>query len=104
MVLLEAALVIGLVSAAVYAGVRLLMRMTDSRPAAVGQGQWRVTHYDHRGATKVVLQKVTPAGTHVLDEHLIETIPVDAVDYDERFMTAMNTARQRQAVFEAEEG
>jgi hypothetical protein len=49
------------------------------------------------------VQKITPAGTHVLDEHLIAEIPVNDPDYDELFMTAMATARQRKAIFESEE-
>ena len=51
----------------------------------------------------MVVQKVTPASRLVLDEHVIAEIPVSDPDYDELFMTAMATARQRKAIFETEE-
>jgi hypothetical protein len=52
----------------------------------------------------VALQKVSPSGTDVLDEHVVATIRVDDPRYDERFLAAMATARERQALFEAEDG
>src|SRR5262245_20030205 len=79
----------------------LLSRQSQGQPA-IGTGHWRTTHYDVHGHTRVVVQKVAPAGTDVLDEHVIAEIPVGDPDYDELFMTAMATARQRQAIFEAE--
>ena len=39
------------------------------------------------GHTKVVVQKVTPTGTHVLDEHVIAEVLVRDPDYDEPFET-----------------
>ena len=49
------------------------------------------------------MHKVSTGGAHVLDEHVIAEIAVNDPDYDELFMTAMATARQRKAIFETEE-
>ena len=57
-----------------------------------------------RGVTRVVVRKVSPNGTNILDEHEVAEIPTGAPDYDTRFMTAMATARERVALFEAEQG
>jgi hypothetical protein len=40
----------------------------------------------------------------VLDEHVIATVRSDDPEYDDKFLVAMNAARQRQALFEAEDG
>jgi hypothetical protein len=48
--------------------------------------------------------KVSAGGAQVLDEHLVARIPTADPDYDAKFMTAMAAARERQALFEAEEG
>jgi hypothetical protein len=66
-------------------------------------GKWRATHYDVKGATRVVLQKTSPGGANLLDEHLIATINLDDPDYETKFMTAMATARERRSIFETEE-
>jgi hypothetical protein len=96
--------VVGIVCVLLYVVVRaLLSSQRQARHPALNAGRWRTTHYDVGGHTKVVVHKVTPAGTHVLDEHVIAEIPVSDPDYDELFMTAMATARQRQAIFETEE-
>jgi hypothetical protein len=102
MVLLEAALVIGLVWAIVHGTIRLL---ADPRgaPSSTAPSRWRPAHYDVRGETRVVLQKVSERDGKVLDEHIIATVPVDDPEYDARFLTAMATARERRALFEAEE-
>ena len=50
----------------------------------------------------MVLQKISSSGV-VLDEHVVATVPVDDPDYDAKFLTAMNTARERRALFEAEQ-
>jgi hypothetical protein len=39
----------------------------------------------------------------VVDEHAIASIPVDDPEYDAKFLTAMSIARERRALFEAEE-
>ena len=97
-------LVVGIVCVLLYVVVRALLSTRRQTPhRALNAGHWRTTHYDVEGHTKVVVHKVTPAGTHVLDEHVIAEIPVSDPDYDELFMTAMATARQRQAIFETEE-
>jgi len=102
--MLEGLLVVGVIGVLLYLVVQALLSSQGQQPhPALTAGHWRTTHYDVDGHTKVVVQKVTPASTHVLDEHLIAEIPVGDPDYDELFMTAMGTARQRQAIFETEE-
>ena len=102
--MLEGLLVVGIVGVLLYLAIRALLSSQGQEPhPALTAGQWRTAHYDVDGHTKVVVQRVTPAGTHVLDEHVIAEIPVSDPDYDELFMTAMATARQRQAMFETEE-
>jgi hypothetical protein len=102
-VLLEAALVVGILSVIVYGTIWLLMRPKGQRRPVLPAGQWRAAHYDVKGETYVVLQKVSPSGVDVLDEHVIATIPVGDPEYDAKFLTAMNTARERRALFEIEE-
>jgi hypothetical protein len=103
-VMLEALLVVGIVGVLLYLAVRALLSSQVPEPhRALKAGHWRTAHYDVDGHTKVVVQRVTPAGTDVLDEHVIAEIPVSEPDYDELFMTAMATARQRKAIFETEE-
>jgi hypothetical protein len=102
--MVEGLLVVGVIGSLLYLVIRSLLNNQSEKPhPALGAGQWRTAHYDVDGHTKVVVQKVASAGTHVLDEHVIAEIPVGDPDYDERFMTAMATARQRKAVFETEE-
>jgi hypothetical protein len=101
MVLLEAAVVLGMLGLVVYTTIRLLtVPSAPPRPAA--PGTWRAAHYDAEGETRVVLQKAPPGGG-VVDEHLVAVVRVDDPAYDQRFMTAMATARERLALFEAEE-
>ena len=104
MAMLKGVLVVGIICVLLYLVVRALLssQRREGHPA-LNAGQWRTTHYDVDGHTKVVVHKVTPAGTHVVDEHVIAEIPVSDPDYDELFMTAMATARQRQSIFETEE-
>ena len=102
MMLLDAAVVLGLFAVLVYAALRLLMRPSDQQPPAAGTGEWRVTHHDASGVTSVVLQKVSGAG-HVLDEHVIAALPIGEPEYDQKFLTAMSVARERRALFESEE-
>jgi len=104
MVILEAAVVLGMVWVIVYGTIRLLTRPQDQARPVVRAGQWREAHYDAGGETRVVLQKISPSGAQVLDEHVIATVRVDDPDYDAKFLTAMSTARERRALFEAEEG
>jgi hypothetical protein len=104
MVLVEAAFVIGLVGAMIYGITVLLLRPQDQRRPATLSGTWRVAHRDAEGETQVVLQKISEGGGTVLDEHLVATIRADDPEYDDTFLAAMDTARQRRALFEAEEG
>ena len=101
MVMVEALLVVGLIGLLLYATIQALLGRQGDRTTAVGQ--WHVAHYDVQGRTRVVVHKVRSGGTEVLDEHVVAEIPVDAPEYDELFMTAMATARQRKAVFESEQ-
>jgi hypothetical protein len=102
MAIIDAALVLGMVGLICYALVRLVMRSQDRRPVA-SAGRWEVLHYDVKGATRVVLQKVSPTGASVLDEHVVATIPIEDPEYDAKFLTATATARERRALFEAEQ-
>lgn len=104
MVFLEAAVVVGLVWLVVYCTIRVLSPPREQARAALPPGQWQTAHYDVHGETRVVLQKVTPGRGHVVDEHVVATFRTDDPDYDAKFLTAMSTARERRALFEAEEG
>ena len=101
MAILEGLLIVGVLGLLLYAVIRAL----ESRPGprAVAAGRWRTSHYEVNGHTRVVVHKVSTGSAHVLDEHVIAEIAVNDPDYDELFMTAMATARQRKAIFEAEE-
>ena len=101
MAVFEGLLVVGAIGLLLYAVIRAL----ESRPGhpAVTAGRWRAAHYDVDGRTRVVVHKVRAGSGEVLDEHVVAEIPVNDPDYDELFMTAMATARQRKAVFESEE-
>jgi len=103
MVFLEAALVVGLVWLVVYGTIRVLTPPREQPPPALPPGQWQAAHYDVDGETRVVLQKTTAGGAHVIDEHVIATFRTDDPDYDAKFLQAMSTARERRALFEAEE-
>ena len=103
MVILEAALVLGMVWVIVYWTIRLLTRPEDQRRPAARAGQWWAAHYDVEGETLVVLQRISPSGVNVVDEHIIATLRVDDPEYDAKFLTAMAAARERRALFEAED-
>jgi hypothetical protein len=102
MVIIEAAFVIGVVGVVFYFILRLLAPSPDQRPVSRA-GQWVAVHYDVKDVTRVVLQKVSPTGASVLDEHIVSTIRIDDPEYDAKFLGAMAAARERQALFEAEE-
>ena len=101
MAMLEGLLIVGAVGLLLYTVIRALEK-GPGHPA-VAAGDWRVAHYDVDGHTRVVVHKVSSGGAQVLDEHVIAEIAVDDPAYDELFMSAMATARQRKAVFESEE-
>jgi hypothetical protein len=103
MVMLDAAFVFGLLGLVTYVVIRLLTASADGSPTT-RTGHWRTAHHDAEGVTRVVLERVGPRAASVLDEHLIATIPIDDPDYDTKFLSAMAAARERQALFEAEEG
>lgn len=104
MVMIEAAVVVGLVGLLIFWLASFLLRPASQGPQASAPGTWRVAHYDVKGETRVVLQKVREGDTRVLDEHVIASVRSDDPEYDERFLAAMDVARQRQALFESEDG
>ena len=101
--LVDAVLVLGVIALFLYGVSRLVTRDQPHSLPGVGVGRWRATHYDAKGSTVVVLQKTSPSGTNLLDEHVVATIRLDDPDYDSLFMQAMATARERRAMFETEE-
>jgi hypothetical protein len=103
MVLLEAAAVIGLVGLVVYGMIVVLTRSRDDQPLTLRDGTWQVAHYEAQGTTRVVVRKVSPNGVNVLDEHVVARLSVDDPDYDQLFLAAMSAARERRALFEAED-
>jgi hypothetical protein len=104
MVFLEAVILIGLAGLMIFWMTSTLLRSTTQGPQVSAPGTWRVAHYDVEGETRVVLQKVGEGDTRVLDEHVITSIRADDPEYDDKFLAAMNAARQRQSLFEAEDG
>ena len=100
--LLEAAFVFGLLGLVTYVILRSLTFPVEPHTAS-RTGHWRAVHYDADGVTRVAVEKVSAGGASVLDEHLISTISTDDPDYDAKFLAAMAAARERQALFEAEE-
>lgn len=99
--MLEALAVLGLAGLVIYGLLRTVMG--PSRPEVSSGSRWHVEHFDRRGTTHVVVRRRTSGGHTILDEHAIATIAVDDPEYDEKFMAAMAAARQRRAVFEAED-
>ncbi len=100
--MLQAAIAIGLLGIIVYVALRLVAPPTESRAPTL-TGHWTVAHRDADGETRVSVMKVSDGGADVLDEHVVATIPTADPDYDAKFMTAMAAARERQALFEAQE-
>lgn len=101
--MLEAVAVVGLVALVVFVGILVMLNRGREQRPPVAAGRWRATHYDAKGVTRVVVQKVSTTGVNLLDEHVVAELERDDPDYDTRFLEAMHTARQRQSVFEAEE-
>jgi hypothetical protein len=102
MVLLEAAFAFGLLGLITYLTILLLTRPAEGR-TATRTGRWMAIHYDADGETRVAVIKVTAGEAQPLDEHVVARISTADPDYDAKFMTAMAAARERQALFEAEE-
>jgi hypothetical protein len=92
-----------LIGGGVLAGARAIASAPRRHAAVAAPGVWRTNHYDAKGVTRVVVQKVSPQGTNILNEHLVSTIRLDDPDYDSTFLAAMATARERRAVFESED-
>jgi len=107
MAVAEVLLVLGVFALVVYGLISLVIKAGGgvvSRDTASSAGRWRSTHYERHGQTRVVLQKVSADGKQVLDEHTVATIPAEDPDYEDKFLAAMLAARQRQALFESEDG
>jgi FAD/FMN-containing dehydrogenase len=102
MVLLEAAFAFGLLGLITYLTLRLLTHPAEAR-TAIRTGRWMAVHYDADGETRVAVRKVSAGGADVLDEHVVAIIPTADSEYDAKFMAAMAAARERQALFEAED-
>ncbi len=100
----ELAVVLGFAGLLVLVVLRLLNRPQDSRLPASREGRWITAHYDVKATTRVVVQKVSPTGVNVLDEHVVATLRIDDPGYDAAFLSAMATARERRALFESEAG
>ena len=103
MLVLVLVVLLVLIGGGALAGARAIARTPRARVAAAAPGVWRTNHYDAKGVTRVVVQKVSPGGTNLLNEHVVSTIRLDDPEYDATFMAAMATARERRAVFEAED-
>jgi hypothetical protein len=99
---LQTVLVLGLLGLVVYLTIRSLTVPPTGQRAASAAGSWQVAHHDIDGCTHVVVEKVSDAGA-LLDEHRVAVVAVDDPAYDEKFLTAMATARSRKALFEAEQ-
>jgi hypothetical protein len=92
-----------LIGGGVLAGARAIAGAPRGHAAVAAPGVWRTNHYDAKGVTRVVVQKVSPQGTNILNEHVVSTIRLDDPEYDATFMAAMATARERRSVFESED-
>lgn len=101
---LEIIAVTGLLAVVVFVAATVLFTRSQERREPVGPGQWRATHYEADGVTRVVVQKMSATGVNLLDEHVVAELHRDDADFDSRFLEAMSAARQRQSLFEAEEG
>lgn len=100
--LVEVVLVLALLALLGYGAARLLTATSDRRPVA-SSGHWCVTHYDRDGRTLVVLQKVAGSGAGIIQEHVVASLVPADPEFDDKFMLAMEVARERRALFEAEE-
>ena len=112
--LVDSVVVLGLVGLGCYVLFRVLAAAARPRTlsgsgsgsmagSVSSPGVWRTHHYDAKGVTRVVVQKLSPAGTNLLNEHVVTTIPLADPEYDAKFLAAMATARERRAMFESED-
>ena len=101
---MEAVLVLGAVGLCLYLVLRLVLGTRERGASRSDGGRWQVHHYDKDANTRVVVREMSPGGTHLLNEHVVAEIPIGEPDYDQRFLAAMSTARERRALFEAEDG
>jgi hypothetical protein len=104
MALVEALLVIGVVTIIVYLMASAIIRRTgQSHTTSVDvSSRWTATHYTLNDATRVVVRKIGQETGEVIDEHVLAEIANTAPDFDARFLQAMEQARYRAALFESE--
>jgi hypothetical protein len=100
-VLADALLVVGVIGLLIYVGIRSVSG--SGTKALAGPGEWRTTHYDAKGITRIVVQKISPGGANILSEHVVTTIRIDDPEYDTKFLAGMAAARERRAMFESED-
>ena len=104
MVLLEAAVVLGIVGVIIYVTISMLMRGVEQPRVLLGAGgRWQTAQFAADNKTHIVVRKVSPDGATVVDEHLVATVDEHDPEYDAKFLEAMAQARQRVALFESEE-
>lgn len=104
MIVVELALVVLCVWAVAHVAFRLLGRPLAGVPVPSTTARWRITHYDADGETRVVLERQDVHGDRGRGrQHVVGTIPLDDPDYEATFLALMDAARQRRAIFEAEE-
>ena len=104
MLVLDRAVLLGIVGVIIYVTISLLMRRVQQlRVTSAAGARWQATHFARDGQTHVVVRKVLADGATVVDEHRVATVAEDDPDYDAKFLEAMAQARQRVALFESEE-
>jgi hypothetical protein len=104
MLVLDRAVLLGIVGVIIYVTISLLMRSAQ-RPllTSAAGAQWKATHFEREGETYIVVRKVLLDGATVVDEHRVATVAEGDPDYDAKFLEAMAQARERAALFESEE-
>lgn len=104
MALVEALLVIGVVTVIVFLMTSAIIRRTGQPQTSSVDAttRWLATHYTVNDSTRVVVRKVGQDTGDIVDEHVLEEIANADPDFDARFLRAMEQARYRAALFESE--
>jgi pyridoxamine 5'-phosphate oxidase family protein len=76
----------------VFVGAGRAGRRQSHRQRA--QARWQVRHSGTGGKTTVGVALMLPSG-EVLDEHVVETFPDAAADWNDRFLRAKQEAEER---------
>jgi hypothetical protein len=104
MLVLDRAVLLGIVGVIIYVTISLLMRSAQRPLVTSAAGtRWQATHFEREGQTYIVVRKILLDGATVVDEHRVATVAEDDPDYDAKFLEAMAQARERVALFESEE-